>query len=218
MLCGGTLAKYALAGHGVSMAAVCRSGTRYPECTEEMLEQHTREYRNAAAVIGASTCYLQLPQFDVRNDHDTRLKLTEVIRQVQPKLILTHDSNDYLRDLRTTSEIVTECMFMARQPGIKTGSSVLAQHPFVVFMDTISGLGFEPEQYVDITKVMEVKRRMLSAFETELEEYKDNPVVEPLEWMEVTNRFRGIQCGRRYAEAFRWPHRWGFMPNETVLI
>lgn len=218
MLCGGTLAKYALAGHHVSIAAVCRCGTRYPQVTAEMAEELLREYRNAAAVIGASTYHLQLPQFAIRDDFETRLKIVEVIRQVRPKLIITHDSNDYLCDSRTISGIVVESMFMARQPGFETGSATLTNYPIIVFMDTISGLGFDPEYYVDITKVIDVKRRMLSAFATELEEYKDNPVVAPLEWMEITNRFRGIQCGQRYAEAYRWPHRWGFMPSDTILI
>ena len=218
LLCGGTLARYALAGHSVSVLAMCRSVSRYPEPNEEIAQLYAREYRNAAAVIGAATYHLQLRQFDLKNDYETRLKITEIIRQVQPGVIFTHDSNDYARDHRTTSDLTTESMFMSKQAGIKTGSPVVGYHPYVVFMDTVSGLGFDPEQYVDITKVIDLKRRMVMAFEHEVEEFKDSPVLEPIEWMEITARYRGVQGGHRYAEAFRWPHRWGFMADGPMLI
>lgn len=218
LLCGGTLAKYSLAGHSVAIAVMSRAGTRYPEFTQEMAEAEAQEFRHAAAVISASTYDLQLPQFDLRDDYETKLKVTEIIRQVQPKLIITHDRNDYTADHRTTSEIVTESMFMSKQEGIKTESPAIGQHPDVAFMDTMAGIAFDPEQYVDITKVIDVKRRMLQAFEREVEDFKDNPVVETLELMEVTGRYRGIQSGYRYAEAFRWPHRWGFSPGQPMLI
>ena len=218
LLCGGTLAKYSLAGHSTAIAVMCRAGARHPEFTPEMAEADAQEFRNAAAVISARTYDLQLPQFNVCDDYETKLKVTEIIRQVQPKLILTHDRNDYAQDYRTTSEIVTESMFMSRQQGIKTGSPAVVQHPDVAFADTVAGIAFDPEQYVDITEVIDVKRRMLQAFAREVEEFKDNPVVEMLEFMEVTARYRGIQSGYRYAEAFRWPHRWGFSPGQPMLI
>ena len=218
LVCGGTLARYALAGHTVSTLALCRSGTRHPEFTAELAEAENREYRNSAAVIAATTYHLERPRFDLRHDHETALQVTEIIRQVQPGLIITHDDNDYSRDHRVTSELATEGLFMAKQPGIKTGSAPIVEHPCVVFMDTVTGLGFDPEQYVDITKVFDHKLRMLRAFEMEVEEFADNPVVETIEWMEVTARYRGVQCGVRYAEAFRWPHRWGFMPGDPMLI
>ena len=218
LLCGGTLAKYWVAGHSVAIAGVCRTGTRYPEFTPEIAEANVREFRNAAAVISASTYDLQLPQFDLCNDYETKLKVTEIIRQVQPTLIITHDRNEYSHDHRTTNEIVTDSMFMSKQQGIKTGSPAIEQHPDVAFMDTVAGIAFEPEQYVDITKVIEIKRRMMMAFAREIEEFKDNPVVETLELMEITARYRGIQSGYRYAEAFRWPHRWGFSPGQPMLI
>ncbi len=218
LLCGGTLAKYSLAGHLVAIAALCRVGTRHPEYTQEMAEADAREFQNAAAVISASTYDLQLPQFDLRDDYETKLKVAEIIRQVQPMLIITHDRNEYAHDHRTTNEIVTDSMFMSKQQGIKTGSPAMEQHPDVAFMDTVAGIAFDPEQYVDITKVIEVKRRMMMAFAREIEEFKDNPVVETLELMEITARYRGIQSGYRYAEAFRWPHRWGFAPGQPMLI
>jgi LmbE family N-acetylglucosaminyl deacetylase len=218
LVCGGTLAKYALAGHLVSIAVTCRTGTRYPEYTQETAEADARELRDAAAVISARTYDLQLPQFGLRPDYETKLKVVEVIRQVQPDLIITHDRTDYTMDHRMISEIVTDCVHMSKQAGIKTGSAPVTEHPDVVFMDTTAGVAFEPDQYVDITKVIDVKRRIVAAFTREVEDFKDNPVVETLEWVEVTARYRGIQSGYRYAEAFRWPHRWGFSPGQPMLI
>ena len=217
-LCGGTLAKCSVAGHSVAIAALCCTGTRFPEHTEENAAADVQEFRDSAAVIGARCHNLNLPQFDLSDDYDTRMRVVEVMRQEQAKLIITHDRDDYGRDHRTTSGIVTESVYMAMQPGIKTSVPTLAEHPDVVFMDTIAGIAFEPEQYVDITDVFELKRRMLMAFAREVKEWAGHPVLNHMEWLEATARFRGIQSGYRYAEAFRWPHRWGFAPSEPMLI
>ena len=218
LVCGGTLAKYSLAGHVVALLTLCRTGTRHPDCTQEMIEAEAAQSRNAAATIGAHIYQLESPQFDIRPDYETKLKVTETIRQVQPKLIITHDRNDYARDHRATSEIATESVFMSKQPGIKTGSPAITVHPDVVFMDTFAGIAFAPEQYVDITKAIDIKRRMIAAFVRVVEDFRDDPVFETLELVEVAARYRGIQSGYRYAEAFRWPHRWGFSPGQPMLI
>jgi LmbE family N-acetylglucosaminyl deacetylase len=72
----------------------------------------------------------------------------------------------------------------------------------VYFMDTIAGLGFVPTEYVDVTDVIEVKAEMLAAHATQLVWLRDHDGVDIVEEMMTAARYRGQQCGVRYAEGF----------------
>jgi hypothetical protein len=108
---------------------------------------------------------------------------------------------------------------MARQVTIETESPPLSPEdpPEVIFMDTIGGLGFEPEEFVDISEHFHTKRRMIECYESEIAEWQDHPVFSWLEWLEVNSRYRGIQSGVRYAEAFRRANKWGVRSTKRLL-
>ena len=211
LLSGGTLAKYVREGHRVALLAMCLGDSRYPEFTPARAELRRQEYRDMAAVIGAEAYSLEQRDFRVHNDGDTRLRTIEVMRQVGPKVVLTHDPHEYSGDHRTTGELVGDCLHMSKQPGVRTETPPLSLHPEVICMDTVAGMRFDPEQYVDITEVMPTKLEMIRAFAEEVGEWEHDPVFDTVEWVETHARFRGLQCGVRYAEAFRRPHLWGRM-------
>jgi len=81
--------------------------------------------------------------------------------------------------------------------------------PPICYMDTVSGLSFDPDEFVDISPVFELKRKMLECLETDVAPYRGHPVLDTMEWVEITARFRGIQSGVRYAEAFARSPYWG---------
>jgi LmbE family N-acetylglucosaminyl deacetylase len=194
-LCGGTLAKYAVAGHQVTLVALCAGDSAFAAFSPELEAARVKEFTQVAAVIGAGAQWLASPDFSLRDEPHCRLRLVELIRRTAPDVIVTHAPEDYCRDHAVIGELAGECTMMARQPGVRTESSCLSVHPFVVHTDTVSGLGFVPEEFVDITEVMGTKRSMVKRFELELAAGRDNPVVEPMEWLEIAARFRGIQCG-----------------------
>lgn len=218
LLCGGTLARYASAGHGVTIACMCGLGSESPETdTDEMSRLRLEESERAAGVIGASLCAFEVPICELHRDPEIRLRLTELLRRVEPHVILTHDPQDYHMDHETTSRLASQCSFLARQYVVQTESPPTRVHATIYHMDTISGLGFEPEVYVDITDVFETKLQMMQCYESEIRAWRDNPVVEWLEWAEVHCRYRGLQTSVRYAEAFRSPHRWGHVLPARLL-
>ena len=102
---------------------------------------------------------------------------------IEPDIIFTHSPNDYHSDHRNLSKIITDCW-----QGI------------VFFADTMAGVDFEPQYYVDISSQFEQKKSMLMEHKTQL----DSKVVDMIE---LQNRFRGLQCNwgmvTKYAEAFR---------------
>ena len=71
------------------------------------------------------------------------------------------------------------------------------------------GLGFLPTEYVDITEEMEIKKAMCAAHQSQIawmsDNYKDAIGEDQnfFDGVEIMGRFRGMQCGVKYAEGFR---------------
>ena len=70
-------------------------------------------------------------------------------------------------------------------------------------MDTVVGINFTPEEYVDITSNIEKKRRILAAHASQGEWLQDQYRMSYIEFMETCSGFRGLQAGVRFAECFR---------------
>ncbi|MFB3880147.1 MAG: PIG-L deacetylase family protein [Armatimonadota bacterium] len=210
LFCGGTLAKYAQAGHGVHFAVVCDgAGGVWGVPADEARRLREVESLNAASIIGASVHHLGWRNHRIPADDSAMLQLLEIIRRVDPTVVMTHAANDCFLDHQRTSRLVDDAVSLSTVRDIQTESPWLPHQPCLLFMDTTLGLSFHPNEYVDITGVIDVKRAMLECHRTQMSLVFDNPH-EPsiMEIMEVSALFRGIQCGVRYAEAYRLEPRW----------
>ena len=218
LYCGGTLAKYARAGHAVTIAVICNGDSGYEGLPpQEVARMREQESCNAAAVINATAHHLRYPDHRVPTDDLIKSRIVEIIRLSKPQVVISHDPNDCFVDHVRSSELVEECLFMAFHSNIETESPAITPPTTLFYMDTVAGLGFEPQEFVDITPVFDTKRRMLQCHQSQIVLWKDNPVLETMEMMEVTARFRGIQAFVRYAEAFRRPQLWTRMTTERLL-
>ncbi len=217
-LCGGTLARYARTGHTVAIAYLALPMSESTEFDLERLTA-TREEETARAfsLIGASVHFLRLGPLEFSLTPENKLRVIELIRKVAPHVILTHDPEDYHPEHQVTTALVHESSLLARQYVVETESPPTKTYSEIICMDTVAGVSFHPEQFVDITDVIETKRRMMLAYESEISVWQDHPVLPWMEWMEVAGRYRGIQSGVRYAEAFRPLHKWGNMSSERRL-
>ena len=89
--------------------------------------------------------------------------------------------------------------------------------PILYYMDTITGIGFGPEEYVDISEVIEIKKEMMRAHATQIKFVKEHHGVDFLDLIEISGRFRGYQCGARYAEGFVLGRGWNRVPTSRLL-
>ncbi|MBI3991166.1 MAG: hypothetical protein HY350_03345, partial [Candidatus Omnitrophica bacterium] len=87
----------------------------------------------------------------------------------------------------------------------------------VFYMDTIAGMNFLPTDYVDITDTFEMKKKMFLCHRSQHGWLKGHHKAEATELMEAMARFRGIQCGVKYAEGFRRMDVWGRVKPERLL-
>jgi len=205
LLCGGTLAKFAARGDTVFMA-VSTDGvggsTTLPEAEISRIRQG--EARNAAAVIGATPIWLGLPEARLYDDTPNRLRYIDLVRETRPDIIITHDPlNDYHPDHLATGQILWNIRVMVVQQNIQTAHPPTENIPDLYYMDTVAGIDFAPETYVDISETMATKRAMLGAHESQIPLMKARYGMTFLEFMELCTAFRGLQAGARFAECFR---------------
>jgi LmbE family N-acetylglucosaminyl deacetylase len=210
ILCSGTLAKYTQQGARVVMAiATDGSAGHMIIPPDELAEIRHKEAQEAASLIGADLRWLGYPDELIFEDMDTRRRFIDLIRDARPDLILTHDPDDYHPDHRVVSRLMFDASFVSGLPNIKTEHPA---HPGVcplVYFDTLTGAGFLPTEFVDITDTFETKRAMLARHASQLKWLREHDNIDVLDFITVMARSRGLQCGVQYAEGFRAENAWG---------
>ncbi|HEY5253984.1 MAG TPA: PIG-L family deacetylase [Acidobacteriaceae bacterium] len=208
--CAGTMAKYALRGDHVIMAVAmsgdCGSAT-LPKA--EIAAIRGKEARASAAVIGAE--FLAMGNYSdgfLFSTEQTRLDFLNVIRQSRPDVILTHSPNDYHPDHRMVAQIVSDVRIMITVPNIKTEAPPYDKLPEIYFFDTMAGVDFVPQNYVDISTTFEVKKKMLACHKSQSSWLEEQYNMTYLDFIDCVGRFRGLQCGVQYAECFQVSSTW----------
>jgi len=218
ILCGGTLAKCAARGDEVHMAVLargqCGSATLPPDEIAAIREQ---EAHTAAEVIGATLHWLGSDDLNIAYDQALRERIIDIIRIAKPDVLITHAPNDYMEDHRAASRLVEELSMAATIPNIPTAQPPHPPMLPIYHMDTVAGIGFEPEVYVDIGDHFETKRRMLACHESQTAWLAAHDQVEVEDMMVTAARFRGFQAGVTYAEGFRVLREWGRIPTRRML-
>ena len=218
ILCAGTLAKYAAAGHYVAIACVANGNVGHMEIKPpELAKIRGKEAKASAAVIGAEFFWLDVPDLMVGHDPDLHLKMVDVLRAAKPNVIITHSPDDYMLDHRATGRLIFDSSFSASVPNWKTNLPFYPVVPSVFYMDTLAGINFLPSEYVDITDVMETKAKMLSCHESQVSWLRDHDNIDIMDFMETMAKFRGLQCGVKYAEAYRRLEVWSRLGTKRLL-
>ncbi len=203
--CAGTLARWARQGHHIVMATAtwCKFGS-YELSLEECSRLRHAEAAESAGLIGAEYRALMFPDDGVNPyDPEQQRQVVELIRQTRPQVIITHAPTDYHTDHTNLSELVKWSGPVLGIPQYKTGSPALDYNPALYFMDTLNGRSFEPSAFVDITDTFASKQAMLGCFRSQISFLKRYFNLDVLEQLEIVARYRGIQAGVRYAEAFQ---------------
>ena len=151
----------------------CGSMTTGPEETRAIRE---REGRAAAAILGAT--FHESLAADLCIFYEERLlrRLAAVVRQVQPRIVLTHSPEDYMEDHMNTARLAVTAAFARGMPNFATDPPVPpVAGDVAVYHAMPHGLcdGLRrpvvPDLYVDTTAVQGVKRQALAAHASQKE-------------------------------------------------
>lgn len=202
--CAGTLAKYRQQGHTVVMCHITNGNMGHKEIKPDELKIIRRkEAENSARIIGAEIITADIDDLIVYEGlKEQRDKVVDIIRYANPDLIITHSPDDYMPDHVAVSKLVFDASFTATLNHYDTIQKTTTHITPIYYMDTLAGLNFTPTEYVDITETMDNKLLMLEKHESQIKWMKDHDNIDFLEFVTVCSRFRGLQSGVKFAEAF----------------
>ena len=226
-LCAGALIRLAREhGWGVHVASMtpgdCGSAERPPE---EIAAIRRAEGARAAGLIGA--VYHCVEERDLRIFYAERPleRVTRLLRQVRPRLVLTHSPADYMLDHEVTSTLVRAGVFGAPAPNFfrDHGHEAPLEHiPHLYYCDPIEGkdaLGREVETQfcVDVSGAIDAKAAMLAAHASQRDWLlKHHGMDQYVESMRAWCARRGRRIGAAFAEGFRQHLGHGY-PQENLL-
>lgn len=185
--CGGTIARYASAGHDVITLYLTRGeagieGTSH----DDAARIRTAEAERASAILGARPRFFGQIDGDTHVDKAAYATMRELLERERPDVILTHWPIDTHPDHRAVSLLVYDAW-------LRTGKTAALGYFEVLTGDQTQV--FDPTDYVDITAVAQKKRDAVMAHVSQ----------KPVEWYpahERMSRFRGMEHQCEHAEAF----------------
>ena len=218
LMAGGTLARYVKRGDETAMVYMCNGNMGHVEIPpDELVEIRKEESRQATEVIGAKMYWFDNSDFTTEVVPKRTLQLVDAIRDFKPDMVITHSTEDYIRDHVNTGHLVFKASFDASVPHVESENPHHDKIVPIFEMDTLFGLRFVPTEYVDVSDVIEIKQRALACHKSQVQWLKDHDKVDVVEDMLTASRYRGLQCGVRYAEAFRQIQVWGRTTIERLL-
>ncbi|MGI6237099.1 MAG: PIG-L deacetylase family protein [Candidatus Excrementavichristensenella sp.] len=218
--CFGTLARYVQQGHEVAVCHVANGNLGHVIIQpDELREIRFQEAAAAARVIGASHYSIDIPDLYVTPENDELVrKLAKVVREVKPDLVITHNETDYMNDHTNTCQAVMRATFAASCAQYdRTDPTPAVGVTPVYHMDTLTGAGFLPTEYVDISDTIELKIEALQCHKSQLEWMLEHDHIDFADMVRTCSKVRGYQCGVAYAEGFRLNRNYLRMTTKRLL-
>ena len=200
---GGTFAKFAERGDRITIAYATDGQMGHPTLPpDEIAAIRKGEAKAACDLLGAQMVWLGFQdEFFFHND-ETRRAFVDVIRQAAPDVIFTHYPDMFSGDHTAVGQQASDAALIVNMPNIKTDHPPV-DIPQVYFWDAPSGVGFMPDQYVDVTDTFEMKKELVSCHKSQSEWLEWGYGIDYIELIEIVARFRGLQAGVKYAEGFK---------------
>ncbi len=142
--------------------------------------------------------FLNIPDSELGDDPVHKKIIKENIFTIMPDLIITHSQQDYHADHRALS--------------VLTSNSVSHYIP-ILYCDTLMGVNFQPNYYIDITNHFEMKKEAVLKHNTQ----KPQRFVELFKLM---NTYRAAQCNAPkgiFAEAYSFTPCFPFSDIREIL-
>jgi len=186
--CGGTLARYAAAGHTVKIYYLTRGeagieGRSHAEASAI----RTREAEEACKILGAAATFLGQIDGDTVVNSEWIDKFSSVIQREQPDVVFTHWPLDAHRDHQAAAVLCIQAWLRN------------AKKFQLYFYEVCQGeqtLLFRPTDYVDIGAQQEQKRKAVYCHVSQ------KPADIYSCGHEIMEKFRGMEAGVHAAEAF----------------
>jgi LmbE family N-acetylglucosaminyl deacetylase len=190
---------------------------------EETVRVRYEEAKNAAAVLDAEYFTMGGTDGFLFDTKEMRLKIISLIRQVKAGVIFTHLSCDYHADHRTTANIVEAAAMVSSldtvpvsEKPVKITPLLYHSSPFTL-SDPLGSQIVPPHFYVDVTSVIETKKKMLGYHLSQVDLMKHMHKIDDFFGFVLEgNRNYGKMVGVEYAEVY-WQHLGGGFQKEKQV-
>ncbi|MFO0930175.1 MAG: PIG-L family deacetylase [Gemmataceae bacterium] len=227
-LCAGTLIRLAQErGWEVHIASMTPGDCGSAELPQdEIAAVRRKEGAAAAGLLGATYHCVEERDLRVFYAEGPLEKVTRLLRQVKPRLLLTHSPADYMLDHEMTSVLTRAAAFACAVPNFQAHKGdmppPLDHIPHLYYADAIEGkdlLGreIEPGFLVDVSGAIDLKGQMLAAHTSQREWLlKHHGMDHYVQSMRDWSGHRGKQAGVAFAEGFR-QHLGHSYPQDNLL-
>ena len=193
----GLLSTYKKEGNEVC-TMVATDGAKGGSIEGKKLAQKRAEEAKMGLKRLSSPIFLNLPDSELGEVLEHKKIIKENILKIMPDLIITHSQNDYHSDHRSLSSITR---------------SVASHYIPIIYCDTLMGVNFNPNYYIDITDHYELKKKAV------LKHISQNPQ-RFVDLFTLMNSYRAAQCNApkgNYAEAYSFTPSFPFLDIREVL-
>ena len=200
----GTVIKYIEKGHKVSII-ICTNGDKGSSSAPkpEIAKIRKNEAQKSAKYLGANVFFLYYHDEFMPDNIESRLKIMDTLRKVNPDVVFTHHFNDISNaDHRVISNIVLDTSYLTVAKNIVTKHKETKKSPAFYYIDIPGGANFEPNEFVDVSEVIEKKKKAFSFHDSQISWMKKIGAGDVMKNMFIQSSFRGMQCGCDHAEAF----------------
>lgn len=229
----GTLARLVEVGCNVhlwNLANGCCGSVQHSR--EEIVAIRWEETQAAAKVLGAVAHPPLFDDVDIFYDRESLARVTEVVREIGPDIVLTQSPQDYMEDHQNTTRLIVSAAFcrgMKNYPG-NAAATTLRENLVALYHALPHGLTDSLRQsvaadfFVDVADVLPRKREMLACHRSQ-KEWLDHTqgMNSYLDDMEAMSREVGRLSDRfAFAEGWRRHSHLGFAgidfdPLRTLL-
>lgn len=221
----GTLALLAQKGYEIHIAALAGGEVGHPTMKpQELRERRLAENARAAAIISGQFHYGGGHDLEVQFDVEYRRRATRIIREVDPLIVFTTPPMDYLPDHEETSKLVRNACYIASVPNYDCGvpTKPTQRFPYLYYWNAsglrdIFGRHLPLHMAVDVSSVIETKKKMLACHESQFE------------WLNYHNKWKNFEdimlrdtcdqgklINKPYAESFI-QHLGSGHPTDNIL-
>jgi LmbE family N-acetylglucosaminyl deacetylase len=233
IMCSGTLFALRRSDYEIHVASLTLGDCGSAEHPREEISsiRHAEAIR-ACEVLGATYRHAGFSDLCIFNDDASNRRVTALLREVDPQIVITHSPQDYMTDHETASLLIRNACFYAPIPNYATAELTRAKNtasiPYLYYSQPLEGIdifgrSITPQFYVDVSGLIEQKSRMLACHESQREWLRaHHRMDEYIESMRRWNASLGEAASQlsvrpiAYAEAFR-QHRGHAYPKDNIL-
>jgi bacillithiol biosynthesis deacetylase BshB1 len=158
-------------------------------------EVRVSEARAAAEILKVDTFrILDMPDARLELTYENALQITEILKVLRPRMVLTPHSDDTHPDHRVTAELVERAAYLATRTGILPEYDPLIPQPRHLTFSLCFQRTCRPDVVLDITDVYGIKQKALQAHGSQY-----GPI---LFAVEIAARYYGMMIPAAYGEGF----------------